>query len=270
MKYAVLICARNEEKYIASCLSSVYFQTHPPEIVVVVDDGSKDETTKRASEFIERLPLKILHNPDRGFSAVGTKLMAETYNLGLKYLSGFEWDFLLVLGADTSIPPNYVSFLWQFTNSKKGVISGRYPGINKNYASATGRFIRRDIITELGSQLPQTHAWESAVPHCAEYLGYEKSSSFHIPIYNLRPPGHRKRSHVGLGRGVKELGYYWPNVIHKALLDVRKGKMKRAIEVIYGYIVHSPQDPLPEWAQYINDQQRKAFKQKIRRVIRWY
>jgi len=269
MKYVVLICARNEEKYIASCLSAIYFQTCTPEMVVVVDDGSTDETFSRAREFHERMPITILHNPDRGFSAVGTSLLATPFNLGFDYLSSLEWDYILLLAADTSIPPNYVDFLWQSMNSKKGVVSGRYPGINENYAAATGRFIRREIIKELGGQIPQTHAWESSIPHCAEYMGYEKRS-FNIPIYNLRPPGHRRRSHVGLGRAVKELGYYWPNVIHKALLNVRKGKLKMAIEVIYGYLIHEPQKPLPVWAQYINEQQKKAFKTKIRRIIQWY
>jgi len=49
-KYVVLICARNEEKYIGSCLASVCFQSLPPKLVVVVDDGSSDQTYKRARE----------------------------------------------------------------------------------------------------------------------------------------------------------------------------------------------------------------------------
>jgi len=269
MKYVVLICARNEEKYIASCLASVYFQTHVPEMVVVVDDGSQDETVSRAQEFHERMPITILHKEDRGFSAVGTNLMAGTYNLGLDYLAGFEWDFLLILGADTSIPSHYVEKLFMVMTPQLGVVSGRYPGINENYAAATGRFIRREIIKELGGQLPNTHAWESSVPHCAQYMGYEKRS-FPIPIYNLRPPEQRRRSHIGLGKATKELGYYWPNVIHKALLNFKKGKLIKGIEIIYGYFSHKPQNPLPDWAQHINEKQKKVFKQKIRRIIHWY
>jgi len=269
MKYVVLICARNEEKYIASCLASVYFQTYAPEMVVVVDDGSTDDTFARAMEFHGHLPLTILKKEDRGFSAVGTSLMADTYNLGLDYLSSLEWDYLLILGADTFIPPFYVeTLIWRMT-PKLGVVSGRYPGINENYAAATGRFIRREIIKKLGGQLPQTYAWESSVPHCAQYMGYEKRS-FLIPIYNLRLPGQRRRSHVGLGKATKELGYYWPNVIHKALLNAKNGKLIMGVEIIYGYFTHNPLNPLPDWAKYINEQQRKVFKQKLRRIIQCY
>jgi len=268
MKYVVLICARNEEKYISSCLASIYFQTAPPEMVVVVDDGSTDDTFARAMEFHGHLPLTILNKEDRGFSAVGTSLMADTYNLGLDYLSSLEWGYLLILGADTFIPPFYVEALIGRMTPQLGVVSGRYPGINENYAAATGRFIRREIIKELGGQLPQTHAWESSVPHCAQYMGYEKRS-FRIPIYNLRPPGQRRRSHLGLGRATKELGYYWPNMIHKALLNAKNGKLIMGVEILLGYFTHKPLNPLPDWAKYINEQQRKAFKQKIRRITPW-
>lgn len=268
MKYVVLICARNEEKYIASCLSSIYFQTYKPEMVVVVDDGSHDETAHRANEFSERLPLMVLRNPDRGFSAVGTSLLATPFNLGLDYLSSLEWDFILLIGADTSIPPNYVEYLINLMTPELGAISGRHTIVKENYASATGRFIRREIIDELGGRLPETHAWESSVIYCSEYLGY-KNRSFPIPIYNLRPGGQGKRSNVGLGKGVKEVGYYWINVIHKAFLNLKNGKPIRAIEILYGYLIHRPEKPLPNWAKHTKESQKKAFRRKIRRIIQW-
>lgn len=269
MKYVVLICARNEEKYIASCLSSIYFQTYPPEMVVVVDDGSTDETAIRAKEFEERMPIMVLQKPDRGFSAVGTILMADTYNVGLDYLSSLEWDFILILGADTSIPPNYVEELNNVMTIDLGAISGRHDIVKEDYASATGRFIRREIIDKLGGRLPRTYAWESSVIHCGQYIGLERRS-FPIAIYNLRPGGQGKRSNVGLGRGVKELGYYWVNVIHKALLNLKNGKPIRAIEIIYGYLIHRPEKPLPDWAKYTNESQKKAFRRKLRSIFQWF
>ena len=269
MKYVVLICARNEEKYIASCLASVYFQTYAPEMVVVIDDGSTDYTFARAMEFHGRMPLTILRQEDRGFSAIGTILMADTYNLGLDFLSRLEWDYLLILGADTSIPPFYVESLIGRMTHERGAISGRYPFTSKKYAAASGRFIRRKIIEKLGGRLPKNYAWESSVIYCSEYMGYE-NRSFRIPIYNLRPGGQGKRSGMGLGRGVKELGYYWPNVIYKVFLQAKNGNIKIALEIIYGYFIHEPQRPLPDWVQYINEKQRKSFKLKMRRIIQWY
>ena len=165
MKYVVLICARNEETYIGSCLASLFFQTIPPKMVIVVDDGSKDDTRIRTAEFSKHLPLMAIAKKDRGFSALGSPLMANTYNMGLEILEKIEWDFLLILGADTSIPPEYVEHLYYSMTPDQGVVSGRYPGVKENYAAATGRFIRREVIEKLGGRLPKTNAWEGSINH---------------------------------------------------------------------------------------------------------
>ena len=267
MDYVVLICARNEEKYIGSCLASLCFQSKPPKMVIVVDDGSSDDTGRRALEFKDRLPIMVLQRPDRGYSALGSKLMAETYNAGLEVYKTVEWDFLLILGADTAIPPEYVKTLYRFMMTNDGVLSGRYPGIKENYAAATGRFIRRRLIDELGGLLPVSNAWESSVIHCAEFMGYRKRS-FQIPIYNLRPPGNTKRNRTGAGRAMKEMGYRLPNALANAFRMGKKLGPLTAIQVIYGYLTHKPQDPLPEWALYIYESQREELKKKALRLIK--
>lgn len=263
MRYAALICARNEEKYIGSCLAALYFQSISPSMVVVVDDGSIDETALNANYFKGLLPLELIRKPDKGSSNLGTLRMADTYNMGLDFLAGLEWDYLLILGADTSIPPGYVETLLRSITSDQGVISGRYPGIKENYAAATGRLIRREIIRELGDRMPRSNAWEGSINHCAHYMDY-KCKSYPIPIYNLRPPGNVKRSYIGRGRATKEFGYILPNAIHKCLLYVKKGKPKIALEILIGYLIHKPQDSLPDWAKYIKKGQKEAFKKKIR------
>ena len=267
MDYVVLICARNEEKYIGSCLASLCFQSIPPKMVIVVDDGSSDKTAKRAKEFEKHLPLIVVSKPDRGFTALNKVLMADTYNAGLERLDEVEYDFLLILGADTAIPPKYIQTLESYMTPDHGCVSGRYPGIPKNYAAATGRLIRREVIDELGGRLPQTYAWESSLPHCAQFMGYN-NESYPIPIYNLRPPGKTKRSYTGWGRGNKELGYIFPNLMHKVLSYFKRGKPFVGLQILCGYLVHKPQDPLPDWAKYISESQRKAFKKKLRELIK--
>jgi len=205
----------------------------------------------------------VLSKPDRGYSALGSKLMAETYNAGLEILKTVKWDFLLILGADTSIPPEYVKTLYRFIMPIDGVISGRYPGIRENYAAATGRFIRRRIIDELGGLLPQINGWEGSINICAQFLGYARRS-FDIPIYNLRPPRHFKRSYTGSGRALKELGFCLPNVFYKGFLMSKKFEIIAALQMFYGYLTHKPQDPLPDWAQYNNKILKKALREKVK------
>ena len=261
--YVVLICARNEEKYIGACLNSVREQTVSPEEVVVVDDGSRDATGATAHEN----GALVLRNPDRGFSALGTPYMADTYNLGLDLLYTLKWDFLLVLGADTWIPPEYVESLLEVMTPELGVVSGQYPGIRETYASATGRFSRREILDELGGRLPRSHAWESSVLHCAEYLGYE-IRSFPVDIVNMRPPGAKKRGYIGRGKAERDLGHYWPYALARGVRRILLGDVRMGLSIIVGYLAHRPEEPLPDWAKFKNDTQKQNYRQALIRRLK--
>ena len=175
---------------------------------------------------------------------------------------------MLIFGADTAIPPDYVKTLYACEiATKDGVISGRYPGIRENYAAATGRFIRRSVIDELGGLLPVTNAWESSIILCAQFLGYEVRS-YDVPIYNLRPPRRIKRSYEGRGRAFKELGYYWPYAVKGVIKNIRKIGLFSGLQVLYGYLIHKPQDPLPEWALYNYEVQRRKLEKKALKLLR--
>jgi len=230
---------------------------------VVVDDGSEDYTTLRAMNFIGRMKIVVLLHPDRGFSAVGSKLMADPYNLGLAHLEGREWDHLLILGADTAIPPRYMENLLNYMTPEMGVISGRHPGITEKSTSGTGRLIKREVIKELGGRVPSNYAWESSVVLCARYMGLE-TGSFPVPIYNLRPPKTRKRGYINTGRSLKERGYFWPYAFHYAYCHVRKGRIWLAIQALIGYMLYTPEEPLAKWAQHNNQTQKESVKRKLR------
>jgi hypothetical protein len=54
---SIVIRTKNEERWIAPCLRAIFNQTYKNVEVVVVDNGSTDQTLKRAREF----PVKVVH-----------------------------------------------------------------------------------------------------------------------------------------------------------------------------------------------------------------
>jgi glycosyltransferase involved in cell wall biosynthesis len=56
---SVIIAAYNAEKFLAKVLDSVYAQTRLPDEVVIVDDGSTDNTRKIAEEYKEEASKKF-------------------------------------------------------------------------------------------------------------------------------------------------------------------------------------------------------------------
>src|SRR5690349_10523036 len=101
---SVVMPVRNEERFIAACLTSVLEQDYPAELVevLVVDGMSTDRTRERAAEVLaDRIAAgtaSILDNP-RGIAPTAM-------NIGISAASG---DVILRVDGHTTLPPDYVS-----------------------------------------------------------------------------------------------------------------------------------------------------------------
>lgn len=92
----VIIPAYNAEVCFQRCLESVFTQEHPPEQVVVVNDGSTDDTKKIADGYANRIEYYEHENQGPGASR----------NEGLKVARG---DYVAFLDADDYWLPGFLS-----------------------------------------------------------------------------------------------------------------------------------------------------------------
>jgi glycosyltransferase involved in cell wall biosynthesis len=65
----------NAEKYIAETVSAILAQTHPPDEVVVVDDGSTDATPEVLAGFAG--DIRVVRQPNRGLAATFNRVFEE-------------------------------------------------------------------------------------------------------------------------------------------------------------------------------------------------
>lgn len=93
-----IIPAYNEQESIADTVRSVLAQTDPPEVVIVVDDGSTDDTGPRAEEA----GAVVVRPPQN----TGSKAGAQSFALGL-----VQTPLVMVLDADSTLTPNSVADL---------------------------------------------------------------------------------------------------------------------------------------------------------------
>lgn len=84
MKVSIIIRARNEERWVSSCLRAVFNQSFKDFEVILVDNGSTDATVRKAKQF----DVKVLNIKDY--------LPGKALNLGIKASSG---KFLVSLSA---------------------------------------------------------------------------------------------------------------------------------------------------------------------------
>ncbi len=108
---SVVIPAYNAGSYIAACLDSVIAQSSPPEEVIVVNDGSTDDTLQVARRYADR--VKVVDKPNEGVSA--------TRNRGATQAGG-RW--LMFLDADDVLVPRALELLLAGADDDCGVVYG--------------------------------------------------------------------------------------------------------------------------------------------------
>jgi glycosyltransferase involved in cell wall biosynthesis len=98
---SVIIPTYNEEKHIAACLDSLLSQeTSFPIEIIIVDNGSKDKTTKIVEEYVKRFSNKIkLIKLGKNIGPGGAR------NLGAKNARG---EILVFIDADMVLDKKYI------------------------------------------------------------------------------------------------------------------------------------------------------------------
>jgi glycosyltransferase involved in cell wall biosynthesis len=95
MKVSLIICAHNEEKYIADCIRSVLWE-HELYEIIVVDNASTDKTAEIANYY--RPMVKVVSQPIKGLLHARQK--------GFEESSG---DVLAFIDADCRVPMGWVN-----------------------------------------------------------------------------------------------------------------------------------------------------------------
>jgi poly-beta-1,6-N-acetyl-D-glucosamine synthase len=125
---------RNEAAHIERIAEAVARQTRPPDLWIVVDDGSTDETPEILARLAERIDfLQVLDGskharkgpvPDR--LALAAEVRA--FNLGLGSVEWRSFTHIAKLDGDTELPPRYFErLLGEFERDPKlGLAGGLY------------------------------------------------------------------------------------------------------------------------------------------------
>ncbi|MEH7156017.1 polysaccharide deacetylase family protein [Neobacillus drentensis] len=119
---SVVIAAYNEEKVICKTVDSILASDYPAFEILVIDDGSKDETAHIVLETYANHPLvHLIQKPNGGKSSA--------VNLGFKEANG---EIVVALDADTLIAENAISLLVNhFKNENVAAVSGNVKVGNK-------------------------------------------------------------------------------------------------------------------------------------------
>ncbi|WP_071544711.1 glycosyltransferase family 2 protein [Pseudodesulfovibrio hydrargyri] len=88
-----MIASYNYGRYLSQTLDSVLAQTRQPDEIVVVDDGSTDNTREVAAPYVERGQIKYIHQENAGVSAAKQRAVEESSGELLAFLDADDmWE----------------------------------------------------------------------------------------------------------------------------------------------------------------------------------
>lgn len=125
-KYLVTIIVPiyNIERHLEKCIESLVNQTYKNLQIILIDDGSKDNSGKICDKYKKDNRIVIFHNENMGVS--------KTRNFGLEQAKG---DYILFVDGDDWIDNNYVEILIGEVNSHKEQVDIVLTGYIREYST---------------------------------------------------------------------------------------------------------------------------------------
>ena len=172
IEVSVIVPIYNVEKYLEKCINSLLSQTLEDIQIILVNDGSKDNSGNIAKEYEKNNKDRVIYVEKENGG------LSDARNYGLKYATG---DFIAFLDSDDYIEKNayeemynkaieenadYVEcdFIWEFPNKIR--VDKQYPYKNKKEmlsfvrVVAWNKLIKRQLITDNNLEFPKGLRYE--------------------------------------------------------------------------------------------------------------
>ena len=242
--YAIVTC-RNSESEIESAVNSLLRQTIKPRYIIVVDDGSTDNT----HNILERLKLKndnihVITNPDLGYD-IGRVVKNWNNAINLARDLNLEvTDYHMISTDDTHFEEFYAEKLMHDMDSDNriAVSSGNYDNNSYTTPHGAGRFVRNSFFNNVLGRYPEKMGYESLILQMSLYHGFKNVVNNDARFSHTRQLGANHHFYE-FGASMRTLGYHPLFVIGRFMQCFLTGRpigRIGAIRMLYYYLSYRP------------------------------
>eukprot|EP01136_Pigoraptor_vietnamica_P004744 Opistho-1_new@35437 len=281
MNYYIVIPTYNEEAFISLTLQSIAEQTVLPSKVVVVNDGSTDNTRSIIQSYCDKYPF--IHLVDKTSEAIhlpGSKVI-QAFRKGLDTLDD-NYDFIVKADADLIFPSNYFeTIIKHFQSDAKIGMAGGFAYIQKNgewilenltdkdHIRGAFKAYRKECFKQIGGLKPAM-GWDTVDELLCKFYSWKVVTDESLKVKHLKPTGasYNKAARYKQGEAFYSLGYgFLITSIASLKLALRKGKPLLFLDYLNGFRkAKSAKKPLlvtQEQAQFIRSYRWKKMREKL-------
>lgn len=275
MKYVVIIPAYNEAQYIRNTLESIAVQSILPNLVIVVNDNSTDETSAIVKQFSQHYSWLYSVNKDsQQIHLPGSKVI-QAFNFGLNSIKDLDdFDIIVKLDADLVLPKEYFEeVLNEFYQNKQVGMVGGVAVIKKNnqwivenltdkdHIRGAFKAYRKDCFNQIGGLRPAM-GWDTVDELLCRYYNWQIIVRQDLQIKHLKPTGAKydKTARYKQGEAFYSLHYgFLLTIIASAKLAFMKKRPLLLLDYLIGFL-KAKQQKKP----YLVNSQQGAFIRKFR------
>ena len=139
-KVSVIVPVYNAEDYIEKCIKSLLNQTLDDLEIILVNDGSKDNSESIAKKYLNEYPKKIIYLEKENGG------LGDARNYGIPYAKG-----------------EYIAFIYSEENKKEDIgalYEGKHEALVKARVVAWNKLIKKNIIEKYNIQFPKRYRYE--------------------------------------------------------------------------------------------------------------
>ncbi|MGG5506122.1 MULTISPECIES: glycosyltransferase family 2 protein [unclassified Myroides] len=251
MKYIAIIPAYNEANYIEQTLQSLAAQTVLPTWVMIVNDGSTDQTASLVEAFTKQYEwLHLCTKESQAIHLPGSKVI-QAFNYGLTQLpEEISFDYIVKLDADLILPPHYFeSISYEFQRDPQLGMAGGVALIEKNkqwvvenltdkdHIRGAFKAYRKACFEQIGGLQPAM-GWDTVDELLCRYYNWNILVRLDLQIKHLKPTGaqYDKTARYKQGEAFYRLHYgLLITLIASVKLASKKNKPLLFIDYIKGY-----------------------------------
>lgn len=193
---------------IAATIDSISAQSAQPEFIIVVNDGSSDNTEQivleRANNF---KPIYVLNTNSK---TRDIRRVPRLLDLGMEFSQKLpKTRYMMVSGDDNALEKDYArKIMDRMERDGIDVASGDWissGGRSNQMPHGGGRFVSTDLMIEIGGKYPVAYGWETWLLYKALQLNRKVRLYKDVRYKHLRP--FRPSNLFNWGRAMYSLGF---------------------------------------------------------------
>ncbi len=270
----IIVPAYNEEENIRGCLNSFVEQTVQPSKLIVVDDGSTDNTFAIIQEFANAYPwIEGIKQSSQAIHLPGKKVIL-AFNFGLKKIDISQVDFIGKFDADLILPTNYFeNMISLFSSDNRVGLAGGNLYIkkdgqwkleslaNKDHIRGGVKLYRKECFIDIGG-LKNSIGWDTVDELLAQYHGWKVKTDGSLHVKHLKPTGavYAATARYKQGEAFYKLRYgFLLTLIASVKLSVKRRSIRLFINTLQGYVM-AKREKLP----FLVSEEEGVFIRKLR------